>query len=397
MKQLPDGWRWVKLGELCDLVNGDAYRDTDWSTSGVPIIRIQNLNNPTKPFNYWAESLDDRVIVNSGDVLLAWSGTPGTSFGTHRWNRGLGVLNQHIFRVDLNLDRIDPDWAVYAINEQLDEMIGKAHGGVGLRHVTKGEVEKLEILLPSLPEQRRIAGVLREQMAAVDAARRSAEVQQEAAQALPAAYLRATFDSVEAKQWPTKRIGDVAKTCSGSTPARGQSEYYRGGIPWVKTGELRDCVIIDTEEHVTELAIRECSLTLLPAQTLLVAMYGQGQTRGRTGLLQQPATTNQACFAILPQPDVYDSVFLQCWFRHNYERLRRETEGRGGNQSNLNGEVLREQQIPLAPLSDQRRIAAELTEKLAGVERLRHELAEQLAAIEALPAALLRRAFAGEL
>jgi type I restriction enzyme S subunit len=147
---LPTGWRWAKLGELCRLTNGDAYKESDWSTQGTPIIRIQNLNDARKGFNYWAGPLNDRVVVEAGDVLLAWSGTPGTSFGAHTWQGERGVLNQHIFLLNLDKSRLDADWAVFAINEQLGEMIGKAHGGVGLRHVTKREVESLRIALPPI-------------------------------------------------------------------------------------------------------------------------------------------------------------------------------------------------------------------------------------------------------
>lgn len=145
------------LGELCTLLNGDAFRESDWSHSGHPIIRIQNLNDPTKPFNYWAGSLDNRVVVRNGDVVLAWSGTPGSSFGAHRWSGDEGVLNQHIFRVDLDTDMLDPDWAVIAINEQLDEMIGRAQGAVGLRHITKPETLALQLAVPELPIQRELA------------------------------------------------------------------------------------------------------------------------------------------------------------------------------------------------------------------------------------------------
>ncbi len=186
-------WPREQLGSVCRLVNGNAYSDTDWSPTGVPIIRIQNLNNEAKPFNYWAGSLDNRVIVRDGDVLLAWSGTPGTSFGTHRWRRGLGVLNQHIFRVDLDTARLDSDWAVIAINEQLDLLIGQAHGAVGLRHVTKRECQELEIALPPLAEQQRVGSRLREQFAEIERARAAAEIQLKTIAALPGAYLREAF------------------------------------------------------------------------------------------------------------------------------------------------------------------------------------------------------------
>jgi type I restriction enzyme, S subunit len=167
-RRLPEGWRWVRLEEVCNLINGNAYKLPDWSDAGLPIIRIQNLNDDSKPFNYWAGSLTGRVTVQEGDVLLAWSGTPGTSFGVHCWKKGKAVLNQHIFRVDFKTVNIAPEWFVLAVNHQLDVLIGKAHGGVGLRHVKKKEVESLQIPLPSLAEQERIAGILNYQKATLE-------------------------------------------------------------------------------------------------------------------------------------------------------------------------------------------------------------------------------------
>jgi restriction endonuclease S subunit len=189
---LPPGWRWVKLGEVCELVNGDAYKENDWDTHGLPIIRIQNLNNPQAPFNYWSGPTEDRVCVANGDLLLAWSGTPGTSFGAHIWQGGPAVLNQHIFLVRTS-SVVDRPFARWAINEALEELIQAAHGAVGLAHVTKREVQSLIIPLPPLSEQRRIAGILREQMAAVERARATAEAELEAIEALPAALLRRAF------------------------------------------------------------------------------------------------------------------------------------------------------------------------------------------------------------
>lgn len=393
-----DQWTETRVGDLCRLVNGSAFKPSDWSTEGVPIIRIQNLNDADKPYNYWAGDVDDCVRVRRGDILLAWSGTPGTSFGAHIWDGKEGVLNQHIFRVDLTSDEVTPAWFVWAVNFRLENLIGRAHGAVGLAHVTKGEVQALEIPLPPLAEQERIAGRLTEQLGAVERARAAAAQRLAAAEALPAALLREVFDGPQASGWETRTIDDFAKTCSGATPSRGNAAYFGGGIPWVKTGELRDGFVGDdgsTEESVTEAALRDCSLPLLPPGTLLIAMYGQGKTRGRTGILTREATTNQACFAILPDPEVFDTGFLQLWFRANYHDLRAMTENRGGNQPNLNGVLLRELEIPMPNAPTQRRLAAELTQKLAAAEGVIARCREELAAIEALPTALLREAFGG--
>lgn len=138
MSELPSGWVTAPIGDLCTLKNGRAFKPSDWSATGVPIVRIQNLNNPAAPHNYYHGSVDERHRLRGGELLFAWSGTPGTSFGAHIWRGGEAVLNQHIFRVDFDGDALDKRFFRFAINARLDDLIGVAHGGVGLRHVTKG-------------------------------------------------------------------------------------------------------------------------------------------------------------------------------------------------------------------------------------------------------------------
>lgn len=252
--------------------------------------------------------------------------------------------------------------------------------------------------LPPLDEQRRIAAILSEQMAAVERARAATRAQLMAVRELTGAYVRDVFETDEAASWDCYKLGDIARTHSGSTPSRSRADYYSGGaIPWVKTGELKDGVIGGTEEHITDLAVRETSLRLLPPRTLLVAMYGQGQTRGRTGFLDVPATTNQACLAILPDDEVYDTAYLQWWFRCSYKRLREESEGRGGNQPNLNGDMLRNQMVPLPSLAEQRKIVARLSAQEQAAYGIRHTLETQQQLIATLPRTLLQQAFSGAL
>jgi type I restriction enzyme S subunit len=192
--ELPDKWRISKLKDVCQLINGDAYKDTDWSNEGVPIIRIQNLNDKTKPFNYWAGSLENRVNISNGDLLLAWSGTPGTSFGAHIWNRGNALLNQHIFKVIYYKQIADPVWMKYAINQILDIMIERSHGAVGLRHITKSETENLEIPLPPLDEQKRIVHIIETKLNTVEKTKQLLEEQFSYINAFPSAILRKAFN-----------------------------------------------------------------------------------------------------------------------------------------------------------------------------------------------------------
>lgn len=161
-------WANAEIGELCQLFNGRAFKPIEWTDTGLPIIRIQNLNNPDAKFNFYSGDLDSKHRVEKGDLLFAWSGTPGTSFGAHVWRGQTAALNQHIFKVSFDADLIDKRFLRYAINQTLDELISGAHGGVGLRHVTKGKFEATEIAFPSLAEQKVIAEKLDTLLAQVE-------------------------------------------------------------------------------------------------------------------------------------------------------------------------------------------------------------------------------------
>lgn len=165
---LPATWRTHKLGELALYLNGRAFKPEDWAAAGLPIVRIQNLNDPTKPFNYYSGTFVDKHKIDSGDVLLSWSGTPGTSFGCYIWERGEALLNQHIFKVEVKEDLVLREYFVHATNNCLDEMIGLAHGAAGLRHITKAKLETIEIPVPPIEEQHRIVASIKECMERVE-------------------------------------------------------------------------------------------------------------------------------------------------------------------------------------------------------------------------------------
>ena len=147
------------IGELCQLINGYAFKPSDWSSEGTPIVRIQNLNNILAEFNYFKGKLDKKYYIDNGALLFSWSGTPGTSFGAFIWNRGPAIINQHIFRV-IPKKGINLFYLKYALNGKLSDIIAKSHGGVGLQHITKKDLEKINISVPSLNIQNKIVMTL---------------------------------------------------------------------------------------------------------------------------------------------------------------------------------------------------------------------------------------------
>jgi len=162
------------------------------------------------------------------------------------------------------------------------------------------------------------------------------------------------------EHWEIVKLGFKFRCTSGSTPSRSTSDYFNGNIPWVRTGELVDSEIYETKERITSTAIESHSMRMLPVDTLLIAMYGQGQTRGRTGLLKIEATINQACLAILPNPQVAYPKYLQYWFISQYSQLRQISESRNTTQPNLNGQMIQNQWLLLPPLSEQADLIANI-------------------------------------
>ncbi|MGE0525666.1 MAG: restriction endonuclease subunit S [Bdellovibrionales bacterium] len=149
-------WPTVKLKEICDAVNGKAFKSSEWKKSGLPIIRIQNLKDPAADFNYFQGDIEDKYKVEPGDVLFAWSGTPGTSFGAFIWNGPEGVLNQHIFNIRFDIAKVHRDYLFHALNRNVQDYIRQAQGGVGLAHITKSKFMDSEIFLPDMVIQRKV-------------------------------------------------------------------------------------------------------------------------------------------------------------------------------------------------------------------------------------------------
>ena len=154
-------WEVRTIGEMFDLINGCAFKPEDWKTTGTPIIRIQNLNNPSAELNYSQEPVPERNRVEPGDLLFAWSGTLGSSFGARIWNGQSGVLNQHIFKVLMDEKEIALHFALLVLAKVEDDIARRTHGfKASFVHVKKSDLVKVEMLLPTLPEQHRIATCL---------------------------------------------------------------------------------------------------------------------------------------------------------------------------------------------------------------------------------------------
>ena len=157
---IPEDWHTPKLGEICLLINGRGFKPYEWSTEGLPIIRIQNLNGSDE-FNYFNGHYDPKIFVKSGQLLFAWSGSRGTSFGPHIWRAGDALLNYHTWKLVIKNDGADEGYFFHILKQLTKHIEESAHGASALVHTQKGEMENFYLPLPSnREEQAAIANAL---------------------------------------------------------------------------------------------------------------------------------------------------------------------------------------------------------------------------------------------
>ena len=393
---LPQGWVEADIGELCNLVNGKAFKPSEWSKTGLPIIRIQNLNNSQALYNYYDREIPDKFLVNRGDLLFAWSGTPGTSFGAHLWMGQKAILNQHIFKIIFNKLDIDKNYFKIAINSTLHELIGKAHGGVGLAHVTKGKFETTKLPLPPLAEQRRIVAKLDSLTARI--ARARAEL--ERAKRLQKQLLSKFLDSEFSCDGELLRLGELAEDVRYGTAQK--CDYNPALTPVLRIPNIASGNI-DTSDlkHSTFTEKEIKKLSLCNGDLLIVRSNGSVDLVGQSAV----ADTRVSGFLFagylmrirLKNKDV-TPYFVHYWLRSPQARsvINAAAKSTSG-VNNINSEQLKNLQIKIPSLSKQRIIVSRVIKAFSHTDRLETEAQRALALLDRLESSLLAKAFRGEL
>ena len=356
----------VPLGDLCHLINGRAFKPTDWVDTGLPIVRIQNLRDPLKPMNKFDGEVQDRFLIDSGDVLLSWSGTPGTSFGCFVWDRGRAVLNQHIFRVECDSSIIERNFLVCAMNSKLDEMIDRAHGGVGLRHITKSELNKIKLPLPPLEEQRRIVAILNR---AAKIERLRAQASERLQEFIPALFDKMFGDPVDnSMKWPKENLGALVAEFRYGTSRKCTAEKRAGDLPVLRIPNVVDGVVNWDDLKFRRFERREVeSLRLRVGDILFVRTNGNPNYIGRCAVYVGNRSAAFASYLIRARltggnasPGYLADALALPSMRQILLRLARTTAG----NYNISIRSLASLPVPLPPLDLQMRY-----ERLAGKAR----------------------------
>lgn len=379
--EIPEEWKIVrnKNAFVCnkELV-GEKSALTQLLSLTTRGIKKKDINNAEGKL---PESFDTYQFVRENDIVMCLFDLDCSAVFS-----GISPIDGMIspaYRVLSCKECIEPRYADYWFRYISD---GRKfnHFAKNIRYtLSYEEFSALPLLLPKKVEQHRIADYLDRKCSQIDAI---IAWQQEVIEKLKTYKLSVITEAVTKglnphapmkdsgvewigeipKHWKVPKIKYLATIASGGTPDRSHSEYWNGSINWAKTGELQNNELFETEEKVTELALENSSAKVFDVDTILVAMYGQGKTRGMTALLKVPSATNQACAGItVCSKDIIVS-YLWLFLMGAYDALREKANGSG--QPNLSSALIADFFVTLPPLHEQVNICKTIAKRLPNID-----------------------------
>lgn len=376
---IPYSWDISTINSLYTLRN-QKVSDRDYPPLSVTMKGIvPQLETAAK-----TDAHDDRKLVKKGDFAINSRSDRRGSCGISDYDGSVSLINT-VLTPRGEMHPVYYNWLFHS-SSFADEFYRWGHGIVDDLWTTRWqEMRNITIPVPEYAVQQKIAAHLDRKCTQIDALISNAQQQIEKLKAYKQSVITETVtkgldpdvpmkdSGVEwigeiPEHWGTPQIKHIATISSGSTPNRNNTEYWNGSIKWLKTGELQNNEITDSEEHITQKALEETSVTLFPVNTVLMAMYGQGKTRGMTALLKTPSTTNQACAGMtVVSQNILVKYFWKC-LMGAYNGIREIAQGSG--QPNLNACLISSFKIPLPPKEEQQPIIDFLDKKCSQIDKL---------------------------
>lgn len=434
-------WEVIDLKHAVKVQNGFPFESNLFNVNrdGVPLIRIRDILN-NKSDTFYRGKYDPEFVVKKGDLLVGMDG----DFNSSIWKGQDGLLNQRVCRLMVDESILLKKFLFYGIGGYLKK-INDNTSSVTVKHLSSNSIKEIPFPLPPLPEQKRIVAKLdnlfahldqlkarlqniptllkqfrqavltqavtgklteewRESNAVVETGNRlleriEKEVIEGSTQKLPRGYkgneYRIDYDQYDLPDsWALSVVDKIGVVQIGGTPSRSEPSYWNGEINWVSSGEVDNTRIKGTNETITKLGLDNSSVKVLPKGTVLIAMIGEGKTRGQSSILDIEACTNQNVAAIVTN-EHFDSEFLWYFMLSSYEKNR--GEGRGANQPALNGQKVGAINIPIPPLQEQKEIVRRVESLFAVANRIEASYKTLQEKIDQLPQAILSKAFRGEL
>ena len=364
MKQ---GWEYKKIGNICNITTGKLDANAANEDGLYPFFTCSRIPLSINTYAYDCEC-----------ILIAGNGDLNVKYYNGKFN---AYQRTYILQLKNDVNGVEMRYIFAFFNLYIEEKKKKSIGGI-IKYIKLGDLTNALLPLPDITTQLSIVSELDKINELIRLKKEQLKDYDNLAQSI---FYEMFGDPVEnEKGWEVKKLGEVCSVGTGSTPNRKNKEYYEHGIyPWVKSTEVCNLPIYSVEEFITEEALQNTNCGLYPKDSILMAMYGQGKTRGQVGLLKIEACTNQAVAAIVPSKKI-NSIFLYRHLMLMYEHIR--DMARGGNQANLNLTIVRSIQILLPPLPLQHLFA----QRIEQIERQKSAVQKSITDLETILASRMQ-------
>ena len=324
-------WKTVRLGDVCEKGSSNIAQNEIADNNGeYPIYGAAGF---IKNVDFYKQDKPYIGIVKDGAGVGRVSIHPAKS-------SLIGTM-QYIFPKE----NIDIKFLAEFLKYQ---NLSRFYTGATIPHIYFKDYQNIPLKLPSLQKQKHISAVLGK---CTELIVKNKTILEKYDTLIKSRFIEMFGEPHNNTKYPYKTVGDFTTVTSGGTPDRKNTEYWKNGnIPWVKTTELQNNELTEVEEFITKKGLDESSAKMMPIGTLLIAMYGQGKTRGMTAYLGIEASTNQACACILPSEEI-NQKYLWYYFILSYDKLR--DLAKGGNQPNLNGNMIKNFPVLMPPIEMQ--------------------------------------------
>jgi type I restriction enzyme S subunit len=383
---------------------GSSLKKDELVDSGIAVVGIENVlpNRFVPKFRRFVtpekfNQLSDYVI-RKNDILVTTMGTIGRACVVPD-GIDTAIIDSHLFRMRIDESKVHPPYLCYAVNgyDSLKRQIESMASGAIMAGLSTRILKACTIPLPPLAEQERIATILNEQMAAVEPARAAAEIQLDAAKALPGAYLRAVFNSPEAQAWPRKAMREVSELL----PSRSIATDGDVGVQAITTACLTETGFAESGVKNARMWAADAAECVVSAGEVLIARSNTPDLVGRVAMFagEPPgAVASDLTVRIRPSDGLcpeFLTRYLSFLYLAGYWKER--AGGASGSMKKITRGQIQAEEVPVPPIDAQRQLAAVMNEQMRAVDQTRTAIEEDLDAINKLPVALLRRAFSGEL
>ena len=424
---IPDSWIWCRLGTILEKLTDGTHSTPKYVSSGVPFISVKDISQGFISFDNTKfitkgehEELYKRCDPKKGDILLTKVGTTGIPVIVDTDIEF--SLFVSVAQLRFNHSCINANYLKYLILSPLVQMQCKENTkGVGNKNWVIKDIANTLIVLPPLAEQQRIVDKLEQILPLIEEYGKNEEKLSELNKTLPDKIKQSILQhAVQGKLvpqnptdepasellkriksekeqlikdgkikkekplppitddeipyelpqgWEWVRIGAITDIGTGTTPPTSNREYYNGNINWISSSSTGNNYIIEPDKLISQKAVDECNLRIYNPDTLIIALYGQGKTRGQITQLKIPSCINQACAAIcIINKNLLNLSYIKYFYKKQYDDIR--SLAAGGAQPNLNVGKIKNTIIPIPPLAEQQRIVDKIEKLMLIVDKL---------------------------